>query len=107
MVQAFKILFPIYGTYVAGWRSPAGKQIHFRWFVTRGTTSFFLTVSCSAETSSFFKFPYQDHPHFVKRVIGLPGITVKIVDQQVYVNGNPLDEPYAVHDPASGYGDSA
>ena len=52
-----------------------------------------------------FKFPYQDHPHFVKRVIGLPGEHLKIVDQQVYVNGKPLDEPYAVHDPTSGYGD--
>jgi signal peptidase I len=52
-----------------------------------------------------FKFPYQDHPHFVKRVIGLPGDHLKIVDQQVYVNGKPMDEPYAVHDPASGYGD--
>jgi signal peptidase I len=52
-----------------------------------------------------FKFPYQDHPHFVKRVIGLPGDHLKVVDQQVYVNGKPLNEPYAVHDPASGYGD--
>jgi len=52
-----------------------------------------------------FKFPYQDHPHFVKRVIGLPGDHLKIVDQQVYVNGKLLDEPYALHDPASGYGD--
>src|SRR4051812_34552784 len=34
-----------------------------------------------------FKFPYQDHPHYVKRVIGLPGDRIKIVDQQVYVNG--------------------
>jgi signal peptidase I len=50
-----------------------------------------------------FKFPYQDHPHFVKRVIGLPGDHLKIVDQQVYVNGSPLIEPYVVHDPASGY----
>lgn len=50
-----------------------------------------------------FKYPYQDHPHFVKRVIGLPGDHLKIVDQQVYVNGNPLNEPYVVHDPASGY----
>jgi signal peptidase I len=50
-----------------------------------------------------FKFPYQDHPHFVKRVIGLPGDRLKIVDQQVYVNGTPLNEPYVVHDPASGY----
>jgi signal peptidase I len=50
-----------------------------------------------------FKFPYQDHPHFVKRVIGLPGDHLKIVDQQVYVNGKLLAEPYVVHDPASGY----
>jgi signal peptidase I len=50
-----------------------------------------------------FKFPYQDHPHFVKRVIGLPGDHLKIVDQQVYVNGKPLDEAYVVHDAASGY----
>jgi signal peptidase I len=50
-----------------------------------------------------FKFPYQDHPHFVKRVIGLPGDHLKIVDQQVYVNGKALNEPYVVHDAASGY----
>lgn len=50
-----------------------------------------------------FKFPYQDHPHFVKRVIGLPGDHLKVVDQQVYVNGKPLSEPYVVHDAASGY----
>jgi len=50
-----------------------------------------------------FKYPYQDHPHFVKRVIGLPGDRVKIVDQQVYVDGDMLNEPYVVHDPASAY----
>jgi signal peptidase I len=50
-----------------------------------------------------FKYPYQDHPHFVKRVIGLPGDRLKIVDQQVYINDKPLNEPYVVHDPSSGY----
>jgi signal peptidase I len=50
-----------------------------------------------------FKYPYQDHPHFVKRVIGLPGDHLKLVDQQVYINDKPLNEPYVVHDPASGY----
>lgn len=50
-----------------------------------------------------FKFPYADHQHFVKRVIGLPGDHLKIVDQQVYVNGKPLKEPYVVHDPDAGY----
>ena len=48
-----------------------------------------------------FKFPFDDHPHYVKRVIGLPGDHIKIIDQQVYVNGQRLLEPYVVHDPAA------
>jgi signal peptidase I len=46
-----------------------------------------------------FKFPFDDHPHYVKRVIGLPGDRLRIVDKQVYINGEPLDEPYKVHVP--------
>src|ERR1700752_4184585 len=43
-----------------------------------------------------FKFPFDDHPHYVKRVIGLPGDHIRIRLQQVYVNGVRLAEPYAV-----------
>jgi signal peptidase I len=50
-----------------------------------------------------FKFPYQDHQHFVKRIIGLPGDRIRIADQQVYVNGKPLSEPYVIHDASVGY----
>src|SRR3990170_2135366 len=50
-----------------------------------------------------FKFPFQDHPHYVKRVVGMPGDRVKIADQKVYVNGQRLDEPYAYHDPIAPY----
>src|ERR1700676_5062882 len=50
-----------------------------------------------------FKYPYLDHPHYVKRVIGLPGDHVKLVDQQVYINGQLLNEPYVVHDPSVPY----
>ena len=50
-----------------------------------------------------FKYPYQDHQHFVKRVIGLPGDRLKLVDQRVYVNGRLLVEPYVVHDASAGY----
>jgi len=50
-----------------------------------------------------FKYPYADHQHFVKRVIGLPGDRLKLVDQQVYINGKTLNEPYVVHDAAAGY----
>ena len=50
-----------------------------------------------------FPYPFEDHPFYVKRVIGLPGDRLKIVDQKVYINGQPLDEPYAVHDPMAVY----
>jgi signal peptidase I len=50
-----------------------------------------------------FKYPYQDHTHYVKRVIGLPGDHLKIVDQRVFINGKVLNEPYVTHDPAVGY----
>src|SRR5437588_5390987 len=50
-----------------------------------------------------FKYPFADHQHFVKRVIGLPGDRLKVEDQRVYVNGKPLTEPYVVHDPGAGY----
>lgn len=29
-----------------------------------------------------------------KRIVGLPGETVEIIDDVVYINGQPLDEPY-------------
>jgi len=48
-----------------------------------------------------FKYPYDDHQHFVKRVIGLPGDHLKMVDQDVYINGKMLKEPYVVHDASS------
>src|SRR6201984_336257 len=47
-----------------------------------------------------FKFPYDDHPHYVKRVIGLPGDRLRIINERVYINGQPLEEPYVVTDPA-------
>jgi len=50
-----------------------------------------------------FHFPYDDHPHYVKRVIGIPGDRIKIVDQRVYVNDLLQTEPYAVHDPEASY----
>jgi signal peptidase I len=48
-----------------------------------------------------FKYPFDDHPHYVKRVIGLPGERLRIVNGDVYINGELLHEPYVVHNPAS------
>ena len=41
-----------------------------------------------------FRFPKDPSKDFVKRVIGLPGEVVEIMDGTVYIDGAPLDEPY-------------
>lgn len=37
------------------------------------------------------------HVVYVKRVVGLPGERVRIVDGQVHIDGSPLPEPYVRH----------
>src|SRR5436190_5673183 len=49
-----------------------------------------------------FKYPKDLSKHYVKRVIGLPGDRVRVIDKQVYVNGEPLAEPYKVHKALAG-----
>lgn len=40
-----------------------------------------------------------EHPYFIKRVIGLPGETVQIIDGKVYINGEELtDDVYGITD---------
>ena len=52
-----------------------------------------------------FKYPDQPDRDFIKRVIGLPGETIELRNKKVYVNGNPLDEPY-VHFLEAAHGSS-
>ena len=52
-----------------------------------------------------FKFTPTDEQtepgeHFVKRVIGVPGDHIRIFHRQVFVNGQPQNEPYVRHEPA-------
>jgi signal peptidase I len=44
-----------------------------------------------------FRYPLNPTQHFVKRVIGLPGDRIRLVNKQVFVNGRPLNEAYVVH----------
>ncbi len=41
-----------------------------------------------------FHLPNNTRRDFIKRVIGLPGETIEFRDTQVYINGEPLNEPY-------------
>jgi signal peptidase I len=41
-----------------------------------------------------FHYPVDPKQHFVKRVIGVPGDKLRLVNKQVWINGAPLKEPY-------------
>ena len=42
-----------------------------------------------------FPYQYKENTYYIKRIIGLPGETVQIIDGEVYINGELLaDEHY-------------
>lgn len=41
-----------------------------------------------------FHYPVDPKQHFVKRVIGVPGDRLRMVNKTVFINGKPLNEPY-------------
>lgn len=53
-----------------------------------------------------FKFPDDESKNYLKRIIGLPGEQVEIIDGEVYINGSeePLQENYLNVVPTGSYG---
>lgn len=51
-----------------------------------------------------FKFPLDPSRDFIKRVIGVPGDTVEVRDEKVFINGAPLQEDYILATPNYNYG---
>ncbi|PLX67654.1 MAG: signal peptidase I [Denitrovibrio sp.] len=41
-----------------------------------------------------FEYPLEPQKDFIKRVVGVPGDSLKLVDKVLYVNGEAIDEPY-------------
>jgi signal peptidase I len=42
-----------------------------------------------------FHYPVNPAQHFVKRVVGIPGDRIHLLKKRVFINGQPLNEPYA------------
>ena len=53
-----------------------------------------------------FRYPDDESQLFIKRVIGLPGETVEIIDGKVYIDGSdtPLDDSFTPEIPTGSYG---
>src|SRR6266700_3160848 len=41
-----------------------------------------------------FKYPQDEKRDFIKRIIGTPGDSIQVRGPQVFVNGDPIREPY-------------
>jgi signal peptidase I len=44
-----------------------------------------------------FIYPLEPEKDFIKRVIGVPGDTVRIVNKKLYINGAEAQDPHAVY----------
>ncbi len=53
-----------------------------------------------------FRYPDDESQLFIKRVIGLPGETVEIIDGKVYIDGSeePLDDSFCPETPTGDFG---
>ncbi|MEA1972054.1 MAG: signal peptidase I, partial [Candidatus Cloacimonadota bacterium] len=51
----------------------------------------------SLKKFTLFHLMYYGKKNVVKRVIGMPGDTIEIIQKQVYLNGEPFEEDYKVH----------
>lgn len=44
-----------------------------------------------------FKFPINPRENYIKRIIGVPGDRLRLVNKDLYLNGKKASEPYVVH----------
>jgi signal peptidase I len=44
-----------------------------------------------------FKYPVNVRENYIKRVVGVPGDRIKVVNKELWLNGKKAVEPYAIH----------
>jgi signal peptidase I len=68
-------------------------------YAPAGTASRFLLPYRDVRRGDIivFRYPLNIKEDYVKRAIGLPGDHIKLVSKQLWLNGHPVVEPYAVH----------
>ena len=88
MFQPFKIPSEsMVHTLLVGDHLLVNKMVYYIWPPERGDIA-------------VFRYPENRSLDYVKRIVGLPGETVRMSGGKVYINGEPVEEPYAIYDPS-------
>ena len=67
------------------WQSDEDKENAPKFTIGEGPQRFDVVIC---------RYPGRGDTNFVKRVVGLPGDTIQVIDGYLYVNGEKMDEPY-------------
>ncbi|MCQ2559850.1 MAG: signal peptidase I [Clostridia bacterium] len=68
------------------------------WFKEPAVGDYVAAGDQVSKLRSLVGLPSGTETNYVKRIIGCPGDTVELKNNQVYLNGEPLDEPYLAPD---------
>ncbi|HEX3743300.1 MAG TPA: signal peptidase I [Bryobacteraceae bacterium] len=97
LIAVVSIVFIYQPVKVEGTSMMPGLSDQERIFINKFTYRFGLGNIERGDTV-VFEFPGDTSKSYIKRIIGLPGDTIRIDRGQVYVNGQPLQEDYVETD---------
>ena len=69
-------------------------NMHAYGYIVPFTKKKFFSKPIQRQDIAIFPYPVEPSVNFIKRVIGLPGDKLEIIDEVVYINDKELDESY-------------